>query len=103
KRLGSTMGWFDKIQSPKLKNSRKAPQNVPDGLWKKCSSCKEVLNLERLEKNWQVCPYCEHHFRLSWEERAELLLDGGKLEIFKESYESLDPLGFKDKKDYKKR
>ncbi len=97
------MGWFDKVESPKLKNSRKTLNNSPDGLWKKCSNCKEILNMEKLESNWQVCPYCDHHFRFRWSDRVALLLDDGKLNKFKKLYQSTDPLAFEDKKNYKDR
>ncbi|MCB9093736.1 MAG: acetyl-CoA carboxylase carboxyltransferase subunit beta [Halobacteriovoraceae bacterium] len=97
------MGWFDNIQSPKLKKSKKSPHNMPAGLWKKCSSCGEILNLDRLEKNHNVCPYCDFHYRLSASDRLQLLLDDGKLEVFKNMPESLDPLKFEDKKNYSER
>lgn len=97
------MSWFEKLENPKLKLKKKSNSKTPDGLWTKCSNCKEVLSTERLESNWQVCPHCDHHFRLSWQDRTKLLFDDGKIERFDYSYHSTDPLNFSDKLSYKER
>lgn len=97
------MPWFDSIKSPKLKTTKKVGNDIPSGLWQKCSSCMEIIQTSRLEENNQVCPFCEHHFRLSAEDRVKLLVDA---DSFKEEFEelgSLDPFCFKDKKNYDER
>ncbi len=53
-------------------------RDFPDDLWIKCPKCNELLYSRQLENNLRVCPKCEHHFRLSSDERIAYLVDGGK-------------------------
>ena len=41
------MGWFNSVKSPKLKNIKKVSNNTPTGLWKKCTSCGELLQTSK--------------------------------------------------------
>jgi acetyl-CoA carboxylase carboxyl transferase subunit beta len=97
------MGWFDNIKSPKLKQVKKTANNLPTGLWKKCSACSEILQMSTLEKNAHVCPYCDHHYRLSSFERIEYLVDEGTWVPIDVNLTSQDPLQFTDKKPYQDR
>lgn len=97
------MGWFDSIKSPKLKSAKKNASQTPLGFWKKCTSCGEILQVSKLEETLHVCPYCDHHFRFSSQDRLKLLVDEGSFEAFGQGLSSKDPLEFKDKKTYKDR
>jgi len=101
------MSWFDNVKSPKLKISKKATTEAqvvsPGNLWKKCISCSEIIQESKLHEAHQVCPYCEHHFRLGVRERIELLIDKGTFEYFADNLTTIDPLNFTDKKSYKSR
>lgn len=97
------MGWFHSVKSPKLKRQKKVSTNTPSGLWKKCTNCGEIVQNAKLAESFQVCPYCDHHFRLSAEERIKLIVDEGSFEPVGETLASKDPLQFKDKKTYQDR
>jgi acetyl-CoA carboxylase carboxyl transferase subunit beta len=97
------MAHFHDVKNPKLKNMKKGVSSTPTGLWKKCVSCSEIIQTEKLEENFQVCPYCGHHYRLSAPERIRLILDEGSFEEQAGDLCSNDPLQFKDKQDYKQR
>lgn len=97
------MGWFESVKSPKLKSSKKTSTNTPNGLWKKCSSCGEIVASDKLKESFAVCPYCDHHFRLSAHERIQLLIDDGSFSPFGENLTTKDPLNFTDKIPYKDR
>lgn len=97
------MGWFNSVKSPKLKNIKKTTINTPTGVWKKCVNCNEILQTQKFEENFQVCPHCDHHYRLNGVERLELLFDENSIEVHGEKLSSIDPLNFKDKKNYKDR
>jgi acetyl-CoA carboxylase carboxyl transferase subunit beta len=97
------MGWFEQLKNPKLKSSKKLASNTPEGLWKKCVSCQEIIQSTKLDERYQVCPYCDHHFRLSASERLDLLIDEGTFKILGENLGTTDPLNFTDKKSYKQR
>ena len=38
-------------------------------------ACRAIIWKKDLEANWEVCPKCDHHFRLGARRRLELLLD----------------------------
>ncbi len=97
------MGHFHQIKNPKLKNLKKGPTTTPTGLWKKCVSCGEIVQTDRLEENHQVCPYCEHHYRLGAPERLALLCDEGTFQEYGAELASQDPLKFTDKIEYSQR
>lgn len=96
-------GWFGSVKSPKLKSQKKQVSNTPVGMWKKCTACGDILQTSKLKENLSVCPYCDHHFRLSGHERIELLIDAGSFQEFSPSLKSNDPLSFVDKKPYDER
>jgi acetyl-CoA carboxylase carboxyl transferase subunit beta len=100
---GASMNWFRSIKNPKLKQVKKTPNRLPTGLWKKCPKCGEIVQVVKLEKNHQVCPYCDHHYRLSSEDRIELLSDSDSFESYELNFESNNPLKFEDKKTYGER
>lgn len=94
------MGWFNTVKNPKLKNVKRSSTNTPEGIWKKCTGCGEILQTSKLEANFNVCPYCDHHYRLSAVERIELLVDHNSFEETAEDIITTNPLGFKDKQTY---
>jgi acetyl-CoA carboxylase carboxyl transferase subunit beta len=73
------------------------------GLWAKCESCDEIIYRQELEKNWMVCPHCEHHHPWTARSRLAGLLDPDSFEEFDKELEPQDPLGFADSKKYKDR
>ncbi len=97
------MGHFHQVKNPKLKNLKKGPTSTPTGLWKKCVSCGEIVQTDRLEENAQVCPYCDHHYRLGAIERIEMLCDADSFREEGQGLASTDPLKFKDKVEYRQR
>ena len=73
-----------------------------EGLWTKCVGCRQAIWKADLEANLNVCPKCEHHFKLGARERIELLLEPG-YELVDTGLRSTDPLNFTDIKPYKQR
>lgn len=76
---------------------------VPEGLWTKCVSCGETIYTKDIENNLNVCPKCNHHYRLSARQRLDLLLDEGTFSEFDAGMVSVDSLNFKDTKSYQDR
>jgi len=76
---------------------------VPEGLWVKCPSCQAVLDKANYERNDKVCHECDHHFRLSSEERIQFFCDHNSFEELDANLSSGDPLEFEDTKVYKDR
>jgi len=80
-----------------------AHDSVPQGLWIKCDSCREILYHREVSDNLHVCPRCRHHFRIAAELRLRQLFDGGRFKVLFPRVRSTDPLGFVDSKPYLER
>jgi acetyl-CoA carboxylase carboxyl transferase subunit beta len=98
------MSWLEKLLPPKIQPTDPAERRmVPEGLWIKCPSCETVLYKSDLEKNFKVCPKCDHHHRIGARARLDAFLDPeGRWEIGQEVV-PVDPLKFKDSKKYPQR
>jgi acetyl-CoA carboxylase carboxyl transferase subunit beta len=73
-----------------------------DGLWIKCVGCRGVIWKAELLANQNVCPKCQHHFKIGARQRIDLLLDPGYA-LVDGGLRSTDPLNFTDMKPYKER
>ena len=73
-----------------------------EGLWVKCLGCRQPIYKPDLEANLNVCPKCEHHFKMNARQRIKLLLEPG-YELVDQGLRSTDPLNFHDVKPYKQR
>jgi acetyl-CoA carboxylase carboxyl transferase subunit beta len=73
-----------------------------EGLWTKCLGCRQTIWKADLEANLNVCPKCQHHFKIGARQRIALLLEPG-YELVDSGLRSTDPLNFTDVKPYKKR
>jgi acetyl-CoA carboxylase carboxyl transferase subunit beta len=91
------MTWFKR--EPEPLSPQEQESRVPEGLWVKCGSCKELIYRREVVENQSVCPKCAFHFRISARERLELLFDGGWEEL-DAGLVSSDPLAFTDTKPY---
>ena len=96
------MSWFRRAKTPRAPLPERKLQ-VPEGLWRKCESCKEVLYAKAIQQNGQACPRCDFHFAISIDERLALLMDPDSVEELETGLFSVDPLKFKDQQAYKDR
>lgn len=93
------MPWFKKRKEVKTEKKVK----IPEGLWIKCDSCKEIIYKKEIEKNLQVCPKCNYHFRISARQRIDFIADEGSFIELDNDLIPTDPLNFKDKASYSER
>ena len=96
------MAWFKKSKAPLAPVETKKVQ-MPEGIWSKCKNCNEIIYTKEIERNLNVCPKCDYHFRISARERIALVLDEGSFEEMDPRMQSIDFLDFKDSKRYKDR
>ncbi len=96
----------------KLKNNNKdkkdkkdvgKPAGVPEGLWVKCPGCSEIIYKKELERNLEVCPKCNYHFRINSESRIKIIFDEDSFVRLFDDLKPADILDFKDTKKYKDR
>ena len=97
------MSWLEKIVPSKAGLKGGSNSRVPEGLWKKCVKCGSVLYRPELERNLDVCPKCDHHFRIGARRRLDIFLDEDHREELATDVEPIDRLNFKDVKKYKDR
>ena len=90
------MNWFTRVRNSLGIGPKRTTEK---DLWVKCSSCQEMLFTKEYVENLQVCPQCDHHGRISADERLSLLLDEG-FELLEQPEVTEDPLKFKDSKKY---
>ena len=98
------MNWFEKLIPTTIRTESSLKKaTVPEGLWNKCPSCDAILYNAELEKNFSVCPKCDHHMRISARARLNMFLDEGEKNEIGAGLKANDPLKFKDSKKYKDR
>ncbi len=93
------MVWFKRTKASKTDKRVK----IPEGMWKKCDNCKEIIYKKEIDRNLKICPKCNYHFRISAKERLKLLVDEESFIEIDSGLSSNDPLNFKDKISYKER
>jgi acetyl-CoA carboxylase carboxyl transferase subunit beta len=94
--------WFKKDRAPKEPRQNR-PSKVPEGLWVKCTSCREIIFGKELQRLFKICPRCGYHFPLSANERLRSLFDDEEFAVLESELRSGDPLHFKDSKKYRDR
>jgi acetyl-CoA carboxylase carboxyl transferase subunit beta len=94
------MAWFRKPKTPLQAADRR---DLPANVWEKCPNCGEILYREKLKENWNVCPQCAHHLRLSANGYVALFTDEGSFREHDRNLRSGDPLEFVDLKPYRER
>ncbi len=96
------MAWFKKSKAPMAPVEEKKLQ-MPEGVWTKCKNCNEIIYSKEIERNLNVCPKCDYHFRITARQRIDLVLDEGSFQEMDPAMQSVDFLEFKDSKKYKDR
>jgi len=61
----------------------------------RCDRCEHMLYRRSVEKNLDVCPDCNYHFRIGAVHRIQYLVDEGSFEQILPDLSSTDPLGFR--------
>ena len=91
------MDWF-KRKDKKIKEKNK--KAIPDGLWEKCPSCKEILFKPELDKNLSVCRHCNFHFRMNFRYYLDIILDKGSSKRLFKNLKSSNFLRFTAMRNY---
>jgi acetyl-CoA carboxylase carboxyl transferase subunit beta len=98
------MAWFSRQKPGFEEGAGEGEKRVrTEGLWQKCENCGQIIWKKALEDNAEVCPQCEHHFRIDARARLALLFDDGRYEELDKGLTSTDPLGFTDSRKYSER
>jgi acetyl-CoA carboxylase carboxyl transferase subunit beta len=84
-------------------NLFKKTQDTTPNQWIKCPKCTALMFYKEVEAKQNICPKCDHHFRIGAQERIVTLVDEGSFVEQDATLEPIDPLTFSDKKSYRKR
>lgn len=90
-------GMFKKTlkakSNEKVKDSIQKSQ-IPNGLFKKCPSCDQIVYAEDIISNYYSCPNCDHYFRIGAKTRIKMVADKGSFKEWDTDLETKDPLSF---------
>ena len=94
------MNWITKFLKPKIASLfKKKSAESNQVLWTTCE-CKNLIYKEDLEKNYNCCPKCGAHHKLSCKERFQIFFDKKEYELINTPLPKDDPLNFVDNKKY---
>ena len=99
----SLIDWFANIRKTEPPIQKQQEREIADGLWTKCSACGTVAYTKDLQANQLVCPECNHHDRVTSNERIKQLIDPKTWQPLNEEIIPTDPLKFRDRKEYRLR
>jgi acetyl-CoA carboxylase carboxyl transferase subunit beta len=68
--------------------------DIPDGLFIKCEECNELIFKNDLDANYNVCPKCNHHFRITPEVRLEQITDKNSFKEISQTLKTKNVLDF---------
>src|SRR5579859_5417011 len=96
------MNWIANFVRPRIKSwiGSTRVSETPENLWKKCSSCGEMIFHRDLALARNVCPQCGHHMRIGPAERFALIFDAESYDELPQPEVALDPLKFRGDKRY---
>jgi len=90
-------GMFKKTlkakSNEKVKDSIQKSQ-IPNGLFKKCPSCDQIVYAEDIISNYYSCPNCDNYFRIGAKTRINMVADKGSFKEWDNNLETKDPLSF---------
>ncbi len=95
------MGWFKRLKDG-IQTATRNKKEVPDGIWHKCSSCKNTYTYKEFKDNYYTCIECGNHERIGSREYFEILYgeEENSYEILFDNLVSKDILHFEDTKKY---
>jgi len=91
------MSWFRKIEKGFAGDGRR---DMPDGLWRKCEKCGEIVYERVIKRNYWTCIKCGYHFTISSLDYIAMITDENTFVEIDPGLRSCDPLGFRDSKRY---
>lgn len=91
------MSWFRKIEKGLAGSGRR---DMPDGLWRKCDKCGEIVYERVTKRNYWTCSKCGCHFMISSVDYILMLADENTFVEIDAGLRSCDPLGFRDSRRY---
>lgn len=99
----SLFDWFANRRKSETHTQKQPEREIADGLWSKCEACGVLAYTKDLRANQMVCAECNHHTRVTSDERIYQLIDENSWKPINEDIHPTDPLKFRDRKKYSDR
>ncbi len=80
----------DAFEGPAIRDKK----DIPSGLWLRCPDCEDMVYRKVVTESLEVCPKCDHHFRLTGMARIEQLTDPDSFQELFDDISPTDPLKF---------
>ena len=93
------MSWFKRLKKG-ITTTTGEKKEAPDGVWVQCPSCKKAYRNKEFLENLKICPYCDHHSRISSAEYFDIIFDETGCSLLFGNLRSIDFLPFTDLKPY---
>ncbi len=97
------MNWITSFVRPRIKSLIGKSEETSENLWTRCTACDHMLFQKDLRLNNYVCHYCNHHMRMSVQDRLTFCFDKGEYKRLEIPKVNQDPLAFRDSKRYSER
>lgn len=90
---------YTSLDKKKVKVNEKIKDNiqklqVPDGLFRKCPACGEIIYAEDIISNYYSCSHCNYYFRINAKTRINMIIDRGTFIEWDNDLITTDPLSF---------
>ena len=82
------------LRKPKEAKRTESTANVPEGLYTQCPECEQGYLSEEVQKNFYVCPGCGHHFKITANDRIQMLVDKDSFREITPKLKTRNVLGF---------
>ena len=92
--------WLNDYVRPKIRALVSRRPDVPEDLWRQCTSCERMIFHRDFQQNQRVCPHCGHHMRVEPEFRFQAMFDPESWQRIELPKVAADPLKFRDQKKY---
>jgi len=73
--------------------------HVPEGMWRKCSKCQNMIYTEDIINGYHTCSKCGNYFRIDAKTRISMVTDKGSFVEWDMGIENSNPLDFKGYKE----
>ena len=81
-------------ESPAKNQQQVETKDTSDNIWSKCNECGEIIFNKELENHLKVCTKCNYHFRLTSNERINIIADENSFVSFNDDISAENKLQF---------
>lgn len=85
---------YIQVKSRDLEDDKNTLPNIPEGKWIRCNKCKNIIYIDDLNSNYNVCINCGFHFNIGAKTRINYIFDENSFVYMFEDIITTNPLEF---------